>query len=288
MNDINKKIYSYYYVLPAFLIFLVFFIIPTIASFFFSFTKWTLFDWEFCGFDNFINFFYIASLKGSIINSFIYALSTSGLKVVLGLLIAVFLCGKIKVKNYLRAVIFYPSILSIIAVGAIFKSLMNPVYGPINQLLGAIGINGPYWLGNPNLALYSIILVDVWIGIGKATLIYIAGLMSIPNSYYEACEIDGGGRLQKFFHITLYLVRPAMNTVIILSFIGGFRTFSLIWAMTGGGPGFTTDVIASAVYKKYLDGLFGLSAAGNVIFFILISILAFPLYKFLSQTEVEY
>lgn len=274
--------------LPALLIYLVFFITPTIMSFFFSLTRWTLFNWEFIGFDNFVAFFQNSYLRIGLRNSLIYAVLTSGLKVIFGLLLAVFLCSGIKTKNYLRAVIFFPAIISTIAVGAIFKSLMNPTRGPINQALGAIGINGPSWLGDPRLALFSVIFVDVWKGVGIATVIYIAGLMSIPNQYYEACEIDGGGSLRKFFHITLPLVRHAMNAVIILSFVGGLKSFDIIWAMTRGGPGFASDVLASVIYKQYTVGFFGLSTAGNVILFILISILVFPLYKFLIRGEVEY
>ena len=284
----NKKAYSYFFTLPALAIYIVFFITPTVMSFFFSLTRWTLFDWKFIGFNNFVTFFQESSLSIGLRNSLIYAALTSGLKVVLSLLIAVFLCSGMKTKNYLRAVIFFPALVSTIAVGAVFKSLLNPTVGLVNQILAAIGIDGPSWLGNPHLALFSVIFVDVWKGVSIAMVIYIAGLMSIPNQYYEVCEIDGGGSLQKFFHITLPLVRPAMNAVIILSLIGGLKSFDMIWAMTGGGPGFASDVLASVIYKQYINGFYGLATAGNVVLFVLISIVAFPLYKFLSQGEVGY
>ncbi len=287
-NSITKNTYSYYYLLPAIIIYTTFFIVPTLISFFFSLTRWTLFDWEFIGLKNFINFFQESSLNIGLRNTLIYASMTSGLKVILGLLIAVFLCSGIRTKNYLRAVIFFPALVSTMAVGAIFKALMNPTRGPINQVLTAIGIEGPSWLGNPDLALFSVIFVDVWKGVGIATVIYIAGLMSIPPHYYEACDVDGGNSFQKFTHITLPLVRPAMNAVIILSLVGGLKSFDIIWAMTGGGPGFASDVLASVVYKQYINGFYGLATAGNVILLILIAIIAFPLYRFLSRGEVEY
>lgn len=283
-----KKTYSYYYLLPALVIYIVFFVMPTAISLFFSLTRWTLFDWKFIGFDNFVTFFQEYSLSIGLRNGIIYAVSTSGLKVVLSLLIAVFVCSGIKTKNYLRAVIFLPALVSMVAVGVIFKSLLNPTWGPVNRILAAIGISGPSWLGDPRLALFSVIFVDVWKGVSIATVIYIAGLMSISPQYYETCEIDGGNSLQKFFFITLPLVRPAMNAVIILSLIGGFKSFDLIWAMTGGGPGFASDVLASVIYKQYINGFYGLATAGNVVLFVLVSIIAFPLYKFLSQGEVEY
>lgn len=284
----NKKSYSYFFTLPALVIYIVFFITPTVMSLFFSLTRWTLFDWEFIGFNNFVTFFQESSLSIGLRNSLIYGVLTSVSKVVLGLLIAVFLCSGIKTKNYLRLVIFFPVLVSTVAVGVIFKSLLNPTGGLVNQILAAIGIEGPSWLGNPHLALFSVIFVDVWKGLGVAMLIYIAGLMSIPPQHYETCAIDGGNSLQQFFYITLPLVRPAMNIVIILSLIGGFKSFDIIWAMTGGGPGFASDVLASVIYKEYINGFYGLSTAGNVVLLVLISIIAFPLLKFLNQGEVEY
>jgi raffinose/stachyose/melibiose transport system permease protein len=130
-------------------------------------------------------------------------------------------------------------------------------------------------------------MVDVWKGVGMATVIFIAGIMSIPEHYYEALMVDGGNSFDKFKNIILPLSRPAMNSVIILAFIGGLRSFELVWAMTKGGPGFATDLIASIIYKQYSGGFYGLSTAGNVILFIGVSILAFPLQKFLSKGEVD-
>jgi len=150
-----------------------------------------------------------------------------------------------------------------------------------------LGVKGPDWLGNTNIALFSVALTDVWKGVGVATVIYIAGIMSIPRQYYEALSIDGGDSWDRFWNVTLPLCRPAMNSVIILSFIGGLRTFDLVWAMTKGGPGFATDLIASIIYKQYQAGFYGLSTAGNVILFLGVSILAFPLYKYLSRSEVD-
>jgi raffinose/stachyose/melibiose transport system permease protein len=183
--------------------------------------------------------------------------------------------------------IFFPTLLSTIAVGIAFTMMMHPSQGIINIVLKGLGIVGPDWLGNTNIALLSVALVDVWKGVGMATVIFIAGIMSIPQDYYEALKIDGGNAWHNFKSIILPLSRPAMNTVIILSFIGGLRSFDLIWTMTKGGPGFSTDLIASIIYKQYQAGFFGLSTAGNVILFILVSALAFPLYSYLNKKEVD-
>ena len=164
---------------------------------------------------------------------------------------------------------------------------MHPTRGLINTSLAALGIAGPDWLGSVSMALYSVILVDVWKGVGIATVIYIAGILSIPEQYYEAISIDGGSTWDKFLHITLPLCRPAMNSVVILAFIGGLRTFDLIWVTTKGGPGFATDLLASIIYKQYSAGYYGLATLGNVLMFILISLLAFPLYHFITRREVD-
>ncbi len=280
------KQYPYWFLLPAAVIYTVLFIVPTFASFFFSLTRWTLFDWEFIGLDNFILFFEEPSLVKGLTNSLIYGVVTSGVKVVLGMLLAVFLTSQIAARGFLRSVMFFPVLASTIGVGIAFQALMNPERGLINESLAVVGIDGPGWLTDPSYALLSIALVDVWKGIGLATVIYIAGIVSIPGEYFEAAKVDGAGALSSFWHITLPLARPATTTVIILSLIGGLRSFDLIWVMTRGGPGFTSDVIASVIYKQYQAGFYGLSTAGNVILFVLVSAIIFPLSWYLNRKEV--
>jgi raffinose/stachyose/melibiose transport system permease protein len=280
--------YSGWFLAPAGIIFFVLFLLPTIMSFFFSMTTWTLTSWTFTGFDNLRMFFNEISLRIGFKNTLIYASLTCVIKVVLGLVFGAVLSSTfLRSRNALRSILFFPNLISTLAVGITFRSLMQPTRGLINTALSAIGIAGPDWLGNVNLALYSVIMVDVWKGVGIATVIYIAGILSIPEQYYEAISIDGGSTWDKFLHITLPLCRPAMNSVIILAFIGGLRTFDLIWVTTKGGPGFATDLLASIIYKQYSAGYYGLATLGNVLMFILISLLAFPLYYFITRREVD-
>ena len=260
----KKKIYSLWFLLPAVLIFVIFFIIPMVTSLFFSLTVWDLKSFTFCGLDNYKTFFSENSLSISVKNTLIYAVLTSGLKVIIAFFIALFLTSKIKTKDFLRSLVFFPNLVSAVA----------------------IGISGPNWLGDTHLALFSVIAVDVWKGVSISTVIFIAGITSIDSSYYEAASIDGATRWQTIRNIVMPLVRSSTNTIITLSLIGGLRCFDLIWAMTKGGPGFVTDVLASVVYKQYAAGFFGLSTAGNVIMFAVIAIIAFPLQKFLNSREV--
>ncbi|HTP58526.1 MAG TPA: sugar ABC transporter permease [Spirochaetia bacterium] len=287
MKALNRRLYSHAFLLPALAVYGGLFLVPTLSSLFFSLTRWTLTAWYFTGLDNFRMFFTEPSLSIGFTNTLVYAALTCLLKVVLGLLLGIFLSSGVRSQGYLRSVVFFPNLLSTIAVGITFSSLMHPSHGIINKALALAGIAGPDWLGNIHIALLSIVLVDVWKGVGVATVIYIAGIMSIPRQYYEALSMDGGNGWNRFRSITLPLVRPAMNSVIILAFIGGLRTFDLVWAMTKGGPGFTTDLIASIIYKQYTGGFYGLATAGNVILFFVVSALALPLYRLLTRHEVD-
>jgi len=283
----TKSPYPYWFYLPAAVVYTALFLVPTFASFFFSFTRWTLTDFTFIGLDNFVQFFQEPALLKGLTNTFIYAVVTASLKVVLGMLLAVLLTSQIIARGYLRSVIFFPVLLSSIGVGIVFTVLMDPNNGMINEALATIGIQGPAWLTDPAWALISVALVDVWKGVGLATVIYIAGIVSIPQEFFEAAKMDGASSVKCFFNITLPLARPATATVIILSLIGGLRSFDLIWAMTKGGPGFTSDVIASVIFKQYQAGFYGLSTAGNVVLFLIVTAIILPLSTFLNRKEVD-
>jgi raffinose/stachyose/melibiose transport system permease protein len=279
--------YPHWFYLPAAVVYGTLFLLPTFASFYFSLTRWTLFDQEFIGVENFVSFFQEPALVQGLTNTLVYAVVTSGLKVVLGLPIAVLLTSNIVARGFLRSAVFFPVLVSTIGVGLTFTILMRPSDGLINDALGTLGIQGPAWLTDPSYALLSVALVDVWKGIGLATVIYIAGIAAIPREYLEAATVDGAGRWATFRHILLPLSMPATTTVIILSLIGGLRSFDLIWAMTRGGPGFTSDVIASVIYKQYQAGFYGLSTAGNVVLFVLVTAIVLPLSRFLGRREVQ-
>jgi raffinose/stachyose/melibiose transport system permease protein len=283
----RKSPYPYWFYLPAAVIFFVFFVVPTFSSFFFSLTRWDLSTWELIGLDNYVQFFQESALITGLRNTLIYAVVTCGLKVVLGMALALLLTSPIIARGFLRSVVFFPVLVSTIGVGLTFTVLMDPSNGLINKSLAAIGIEGPAWLVDPKFALLSVALVDVWKGVGLATVIFIAGIVSIPREYFEAAATDGASAVQRFWRIILPLSKPATTTVIILALIGGLRSFDLIWAMTRGGPGFTSDVIASVIYKQYQAGFYGLSTAGNVVLFLLVTAIVFPLYRFFTRQEVD-
>jgi raffinose/stachyose/melibiose transport system permease protein len=280
------RAYPGWFYLPAALVYAVFFIVPTLLAFYFSLTRWSLFDAVFIGFQNYVDFLTDPQLVAGLRNTIIYAVITSGFKVVIALLLAVLVTSSIQLKTLFRGILFFPVLVSTVAVGITFASLMQPSTGLINAGLAAIGLPKPNWLGDPNLALYSVALVDVWKGVGIAMVIFIAGILAIPAEYFEAARMEGGAWV-KFRHIILPLSRNASFTVILLSFIGGLRSFDLIWTMTHGGPGFASDVLPSVIFKEYQAGFYGLSTAGNVVLFILVTLIVYPLMRYFHSHELD-
>ena len=283
----RRSPYPYWFVLPAAVVFVTLFLVPTVASLWFSLTRWDLFEAHFIGLDNYRQFLKEPFLVQGLVNTLIYAFLTSATKTVLGLLLAVLLTSGILWQGFLRSVVFFPVLVSTIGIGITFAALMHPTKGVINLALSYIGIDGPSWLSQPDLALYSVAFIDLWKGVGLATLIYIAGLAAIAPDYYEAARIDGATRVQQFWRVTVPLVRPATVTVITLSLIGGLRSFDIIWATTRGGPGFSSDVLASVIYKQYQAGFYGLATAGNVILLLLIALIILPLTFWFNRREVD-
>jgi raffinose/stachyose/melibiose transport system permease protein len=279
--------YPYWFVAPAAAIYVVLFLLPSAASFWFALTRWDLYTTDFIGLDNFRQFLKEPQLVQGLIHAVIYAVLTSASKTVIGLLLAVLLTSGLYAQGFLRTVVFFPVLVSTIGIGLTFFQLMHPTKGAINLGLDSLGLPMVGWLTTPWLALYSVALIDLWKGVGLATLIFIAGLASISPDYYEAARIDGATRVQQFWRITVPLVRPATVTVITLSLIGGLRSFDIIWATTRGGPGFSSDVLASVIYKQYQAGFYGLSTAGTVILFLLIALIILPLTLWLNRTEVD-
>jgi raffinose/stachyose/melibiose transport system permease protein len=225
-------------------------------------------------------------LMSGLRHTIFYAVLTSASKVIISLPLAVLLTSRLRLKGLFRGVIFFPTLVSTIAVGITFSALMQPSVGLINTSLQSLGVQGPDWLGDPDLALTSVALVDIWQGLGIASVIFIAGIVSIPRDYFDTARLEGGAWTE-FFYVILPLSRNATFTVILLSFIGGLRRFDLIWTMTHGGPGFASDVLTSVIFKQYGAGFYGLSTAGNVILFILVTLIVYPLMWYFNRREIE-
>lgn len=285
-RKIERMTYSGWLAFPGFLIFLVIFVIPTLSSFYFGFCKWNLHTTTFTGLDNFKQFFTLFNTKDAIGNTVVFTFWESMIKVVGGLILAVWLTSGIKTAGYMKQVLFIPSLLGSVVIAAAWSSVLEPS-GILNQLLGLFGVKPVKWLTSHQWAMTSCIFVDVWKGIGTTLVIYIGGLTSIPKSYYEAAAIDGANGVQRFFNVTLPLMVPSINTVLTLTLISGFRDYALIYSLTGGGPGYATEVLGSAVYKLFSNGVYGLATTGYLIIFLVACCIVLPINNLVAKREAE-
>lgn len=281
-NRLDKKRYSLWLTAPGFLIFGIIFVLPNLASFYFAFTRWNLRESTWTGLDNFVQFFTLYNTKDSLWNTFRFTFWETIIKVVFGLILAVALNSGIKTQGYLKSILFVPTLFGSVVVAAAWSSIMAP-NGILNQFLGLFGVEPIKWLTSHEWAMFSVVVVNIWKGIGTTLVIYLGGLSAIPKTYYEAAAIDGVSPVQQFFKITLPLMVPSINSVLTLCLIGGLRTYDLIYSLTGGGPGFETEVLGSTVYKLFATGSYGIATAGYLIIFVLACVVVLPINHWVSK-----
>ena len=261
---------------PVELVFTVFFVVPSVIAFYFSLTRWTLFDQEFIGLDNYRQFFAEPALVSGLTHTLIYAVVTCGLKVVIGMSLAVLLTGPIIGRGFMRTVAFFPVLVSTVGIGLDVPGAHAPDRGRDQP--------GPRRRRHLRTRLAGGPAVGAALGGVRRRLEgrrtgdrHLHGRHPVhPQGVLRGRQDRRSGAWQRFWNITLPLAKPATISVIILSLIGGLRSFDLIWAMTKGGPGFTSDVLASVVYKQYQAGFYGLSTAGNVVLFLLVIVIVLP------------
>lgn len=293
----NKKrhdgILLFTFVIPALILYCVFFIYPALSSVYFSFTDWSGLnkDINFVGIQNYLRIFQDDIFAKGLKNTLIIVVTVTIFQNVIALALAEGLNSNIKTRNILRTVFFLPSVMSTIAVGFIWSYIYNPVDGVLNVLLEKIGLSflANDWLGNIDIALFSVMAIIIWQSMGYSMVIYLSGLQSISESYYEAADIDGANYLQKFRHVTFPMISPAITVNVMLCVIGGMKTFDVIYATTGGGPGYETETFASVLFGKAFSGLneYGYGTAIGVVLFIMILIISNVITKFLRKREIE-
>lgn len=282
--------YPILFVVPAFVIYAVFFIYPTVLGFYYSFTDWNATETtiRFVGLTQFAEVMRNPDFVVALKNTFLYAAVTTVGKNVIPLLLAVLLTMGMRSRNALRAVYFSPAILNIVAVGLIFQGLLNPHTGFVNNLLRSMNLDflALGWIGDPSLSIFAACLMEIWRASGITMAIYIAGIQNISADYYEAAEIDGATVWAKFVHVTLPLLMPAITINVLLSVIYGARMFEGVYFLTRGGPGNSSEVLMTLVYKYMGQGLYGYSTALNLILVLLIILISMPLLSYLTKKEV--
>ncbi len=267
------------FILPSLLGFLVFFLFPVLVSLVLSLCKWNLSS----GFGN-IKFFGIENFKAimtdpwftdSMKNSLIFTAVTVIVGICLSLVLAVLLTKMAYFRNTLKVMFFLPYISSAVAVAIVWMVILQPTYGPLNQILRSIGIQQtPNWLADMHWALPALIAMYIWQNLGYNMVVYMAGLASIPTELYEAASIDGASGLKKFFSITVPMVSPTTFFIAIMGIINSFKVFDQVQVLTQGGPGTSTTMLALYIYREAFQfyNMGYASAAAWVMFVIIFAV----------------
>jgi raffinose/stachyose/melibiose transport system permease protein len=284
-----KNIAIYLMTVPAVLLFATFHTFPAIQGIFYSFTNWDglSLTYDFVGLKNYYYLFQDENVLHSYLFTFKFALVSTILVNVLSLAIAIGLNEKIKFKNFFRAVYFLPNILSVLIVGYIFNYLFANVLPLLGEKLG-IDVLSTNILGNEKWAWVGIVIVAVWQACAFNTILYLAGLQTVPAELYEASSLDGASKWQNFWHITFPMIAPFFTINMVLAMKNFLMVFDQVVALTGGGPGRATQSISLLIYSGgFQGGEFAYQSANSVIYFIVIMVVSIVQIKFLQKREVD-
>jgi raffinose/stachyose/melibiose transport system permease protein len=274
---------------PGLLVVLLVQYAATLAGGFFSLTDYTgIGRFKFTGIDNFVAIFQDPVVLGVIGNTLVYAVAQMVGVTVLGLLLALALHRGLKSRYILRAVIFLPIALSPLAVSYVWKYIFQ-YDGLLNQTLAAVGLGDlqRVWLGDPKYAIWTIVSVTIWQGVGLSMVIFLAGLARVPHELEEAASLDRANLWQRFRHVTLPAIAPSVSAVTLLTLVFGLRLFDPILALTAGGPVSSTKNLALMVYQEaFTHGKFGYGAALSLILTVIILIFAI-IQQFIVRDRTE-
>ncbi len=291
----NKKLVRYsrkthiIFILPAFLLYSYFFFFSLIKGAYYSLTNWNGISSKlnFIGFQNFARMFGNQRFIHSLGFTFYYTFILLVVSTILGLILALMLNEKFRGQIILRAIYFFPAVLSLITVGLIWNEIFYRVFPAIGEFLG-IELLSRSLLSSSKMAVYAVVMVNIWQFTGMAMILFLAGLQTIPEELYEAAVMDGANYFKKFLAITLPYLMPIMQIVIVLGLKTGITVFDYIIALTGGGPAGATESIGILIYNIGFDeNKFGYASAQAMVLFIIIVVISFIQIKVLSRLEVE-
>lgn len=289
----KKKIYPQWFLFVPLAFIYLFFLTPSILGIFYSFTDWnsrSLGDTKFVGLQNYIEIFTSnKDYASGIFNTLKFTIISNVLKLIPALLIAIMLQEGLKGKNVYRTLLYLPSVLPFLIIGLTFKSILNYNTGLLNSFLDMVhlGFLKQKWLSDLGVVWKSIYGVDAWRGIGYVMTIFLAGLNTIPKSYYEAAQIDGANFWQRVKNITLPMLRGAIMINLVFGLTYGLKVFDIVYVLTNGGPGHATEVITTYSYQLYSNGQYGMSTALNTILLVITAIIGVVVVKVMSKQEVQ-
>lgn len=285
----NENLAGYVFLFPILLGFTIFMAFPLIFSLILSFSRWDFAQGisaiKFIGLDNYIDIFkdnwFIESSK----NTFIFALITVPVGIVLSLVLAVLIDKFVYLKNFLKLSVFLPYISSTVAAAVVWSVILQPSFGPVNELLRSLGMqNPPKWFADVHFALPSVIAFSIWQQLGYMVLIFMSGLKGIPEELYESAEIDGASEIRKFFAITIPMISPTTFFLFVMQLIGSFKVFDVVSALTDGGPGTSTTVIAYYIYRSAFQ-YYEMGMASSSAWVMFICIFAITLFQLRYQKK---
>ncbi len=277
---------------PALAIYALIVIYPSLGGAYYAFTDWSgIGAHKWIGLENFKTLFTDDQSFGSLVNTIKLTVFIVIVQNAVGLALALGVHTMIKSKYVLRTAFFAPAVLSPVVIAFLWKYMFNPQPDAgINAMLGFFGLGflQQNWLGDPSVALWAVGLTVVWQYAGYSMVIFLAALQGIPKDLEEAAALDGAGRWQRFRHIVLPLIAPAMTINLTLSTIGGLKLFDQVFAITGGGPGYSTETLSTLIYKQaFVFGQYGYSTAVALVLALLVSGLALIQMRYLQSREVK-
>ncbi len=280
----SEKLAGWVFIFPAVVGTFIFIIIPVICSFGLSFTKWDLLNpIQFVGLENYRNLFVEPLFYKILINTIVFALSTSILGVIIPLILACILNSKIRGSEFYKTAYFLPFITPMIVIGIVWEWIFDPNIGILNHLLH-LHIN---WLYDTHFAMPALIIVSVWKLIGYNMIIFLSSLSSISQSMFEAAKIDGANPIQTFINVTVPLLSPSIFFVVIITAISSFQIFDLIYLMTQGGPLDSTNVLVYAIYKNAFE-YFNVGKASAIAYVLFVIILLLTLIQWSLRKKIVY
>lgn len=289
----KKNIEPYLFVLPAAILILFIYLIPFIFSICIALTDWNGIsrNMNFIGFENFKNIFKEPAILEVLKNNFIYFVEIVVFQNVMAILIASLLRDKFRGRNFFRAVLFMPTVVCTVAVAFIWNLMLDPVNGYIPALFEKLGwesLANIIWLGNSSTAIHAVSFVNIWQWTGWSMVIYLAGMMAIDESLYEAAGMDGASRFQKFKNITLPLLAPSLTVNLVTSSIGAFKIYDLPFVMTSGGPGHASESLAITVYaNSFTYNKMGYGSAISLVLFLFILMISIIQMRYMRKREDE-
>ncbi|MBN1895173.1 sugar ABC transporter permease [bacterium] len=275
---------------PTLVIFITFVLVPVFFSFILSFHKWNMFSAarSFVGLSNYSRLFRDPEFWQVLKNTLVYTLGTVPLNMGFSLAVAVLLDRRIFGKKWVRTAFFAPVVISPVAAAVIWRWMYDPNFGLFNYFLGWFRLGPVNWLNDPRSAMFALILMGVWKSFGVNMVLFSAGLQGIPESYYEAAEIDGAGKWTRFWRITVPLLSPTTFFILVMSMIGSFQVFDTVWVLTSGGPLGSTKVMVFYIYEhafKFFE--MGYASAVAYVLFAMLAFLALIQVKAMKSSVLD-